>query len=1096
LKVLSLIVLLVLLHVAVMSSSAQSNAGLPFIHNFSPNEYGHGTQNFAVLQDKNGVLYFGNNNGVLVYDGHTWDLIQVSNQSEVHTLALDSLTGRIYVGGQGDFGFLENNKNTGRLEYTSIAGKLPRDSRNFNDVWNIYPTRNEVIFRSTAGIYIYRGDEVKVIKLSSSSHRSFYVYGELFLREENFGLRKMVNDSLVMIPQGDKFLNEPIHSIFPYPGNKYMIVTQRIGIFIYDGKTIEPFETPVNELIKGQNIYGQLLHDTTYALGTRANGLIIMNKKGEILYHLSKAQGLINESVWAVCADRFTGNLWVATNNGISFVEIESPFTGFQQYSGPPGQIYHMVVHNGAVYAASTFGVYYKKLNGSGNDAFQQIPDFNVQSWSFYKDETSLLVATNDGVFDITNNKPVAVGSQGRAWFLVGLKHHNNTVLANTANGFVIFEKQKGKFVSTKTIPRFFESLYYFVEDEIGNIWADSPIKGVYKIELNESSANEINYTLYNSDDGLPSDFKVMAFNYEGGVRFNTEKGIYRYDSKQDSMIFDDQLNQKLFGNERRQIEWMEQDSNKNIWFISKMQSGKNSYSVAGFSSFNPKSNSYKTNSDVFWRIHDMKIRDFLTVAPDEIFIASSEGIFHFQPSKIRTYNFPVVLRDIVLMKSDSSIAIPDDNRLYISHADNSVRFDFAGMSVSGNPHLYQCYLEGFDEQWQSWNANPYKEYTQLPAGEYVFHLKARNQYNQVSDELVMPFTVISPWYATPLAYTAYAFAVFVFAYMVFQWRSKSLIVKNIKLEKLVSERTAQIQKQHDDIVNKNMLLETQKEEIESQKDYIEKKNEELQKAKDIIATQNIELLSTNNNLEHAVSERTQELQLAYQNLLTTKNELDTFIYRSSHDIKGPLLRLLGLCNVARLEVKDDTGLYYFRMLEKEIRLTNRILQKLIVFYYVKNTDPQPGPLNLRQLIEKVLTVFHGEDGFSDVKFILDPGVNIEIHCDHYMLEVALRNIIENTIIYRAKENAQVTISVENDGSTYKLKVTDNGRGISDEVSGYIFDMFYRGSEQSAGAGLGLYITREALKKINGDIKLLRDKHTTFMITLRAEHHPEVICNY
>jgi signal transduction histidine kinase len=1079
-----------------MSSFAQSNSGLPFIHNFSPNVYGHGTQNFAVVQDKQGILYFGNNNGILIYDGHEWDLIEVSNHSEVHALALDSITGRIYVGAQGDFGFLESNRNTGRLQYTSLAGKLPLKSRNFNDVWNIYPTAKEVIFRSTAGIYIYRDDEVKVIKLSSSTHRSFYVYGEMFIREENFGLRKMVNDSLVMIPEGEKFLHESIHSMFPYPGNRYMIVTQRMGIFLYDGKKIEPFETPVNELIKGQNIYGQLLPDTTYALGTRANGLIIMNSKGEILYHLSKTQGLINESVWAVCADKFTGNLWVATNNGISFIEIKSPFSAFQQYNGPPGQIYQMVNYNGAVYAASTFGVYYKNHSGEGSDSFQQIPDFNVQSWSFYSDDTNLLVATNEGVFDISNKKPVAVGTEGRAWFLLGLKKHNSTVLANTANGFIILEKQDGKYVQTKTIPRFFESLYYFVEDDAGNIWADSPIKGVYKIELNETSGEEIQYTLYNSQKGLPSDFKVMAFNYEGGVRFNTEKGIYRYDNKLDSIVYDTELNTKLFGNERRQIEWMEQDRDKNLWFISKVLSGKNSYSVGGFAKFNLQDQSYTTNTDVFWRIHDVKIRDFLTVAPNQIFIASSEGIFHFQPSKIRNYEFPVVLREIVLMKPDSTIAIPDGNRLYISHSNNSVRFDFAGMSVGGNPHLYQCFLEGFDSQWQSWNSNPYKEYSQLPAGEYVFHLKAKNQYNQVSDELVMPFTVTAPWYATPLAYTAYAFALFGCIYLVFQWRSKSLIVKNIKLEKLVTERTAQIQKQHDDIVNKNLLLETQKEEIETQKEDIEKKNEELQKAKDIIATQNLELLSTNNNLEHAVSERTQELQLAYHNLLATKNELDTFIYRSSHDIKGPLLRLLGLCNVARLEVKDDTGLYYFRMLEKEIRLTNRILQKLIVFYYVKNTNPEPGPLNLKHLVEKVLTVFHGEEGYADVKFILDPGIDIEIQCDHYMLEVALRNVIENTIIYRAKEKAEVKIAVDNDGTSYRLKVTDNGRGVSDEVSGYIFDMFYRGTEQSAGAGLGLYITREALKKINGDIMLVRDKQTTFVITLPIQYRPEVICNY
>ena len=1062
---------------------AQDQSGLPFIHNFPPSVYGQGTQNFTVIQDRDGILYFGNTNGVLTYDGHAWNLIPVTNQSEVHSLTEDPATGRIYVGAQGDFGYLEPNKFTGELEYISLISKLPSDARNFNDVWNIYALPKEVIFRSTTGIYIFRDSAVKVIKLPTSTHRSFYVYNELLVREDGYGLRKLVNDSLVAMPGGDRFLNEPVHSIFPFPGHRYMMVTQRNGIFIYDGVNTVPFETPVNDLIRGQNIYGLILPDSTYAFGTRTNGVIVMDRQGNILHHLNKPQGLITESVWGILPDKFSGNLWVATNNGISFIEIQSPFTAYQKDNGPPGQIYHLEIFNDAIYAASTFGVFYKKLDGR---VFERIPDFDLQCWAFYKYDNSLLVATNSGIFDISNNKPVNIGFTGRAWFLVGLKKRN-AILANTANGFVIIEKRNGKFEVVNTIPRFFESLYYFVEDAEGNVWADSPIKGIYKIEVNEQFENGVRYSLYDSRKGLPTDFKVMAFNYGNDVRFKTESGIYRYDAKTDSMVFDNVLNQKLFGNERPQLEWVEEDANRNLWFISKVQSAKNLLSVGGVAAYDENTDSYTTNRDVFWRIHNVKIRDFLTIGKNDVFIGSSDGIFHFNPSKIRTHAYPVVLRDVVLMKTDSSVAVAKNAEFSVPYSENSIRFDFAGMNFTGDPHLYQSYLQGYEDEWQTWTENPYKEYTQLPAGDYVFHLRAKNQYNQLSEALAVPFTVITPWYATPFAYTAYVFGLFAVIYLVIQWRSQSLIVKNIKLERLVSERTAQIRKQHDDIVQKNLQLETQKVEIETQKEHIERKNEELLKAQDIIATQNLELLTINNNLEHAVGERTQELQLAYQDILATKNELDTFIYRSSHDIKGPLLRLLGLCNVARLEVKDDTGLYYFRMLEKEIRLTNRILQKLIVFYYVKNSEPQPGPLNLREVVDKVLMVFVGEDGYSEMKFGLDPSLNVDIVCDHYMLEVALRNVIENAIIYRAKDNAEVRISMENDGSSYQLKVADNGRGISDEASRHVFDMFYRGSEHSPGAGLGLYITREALKKINGTISLTRDRQTTFVLNLPLE---------
>jgi K+-sensing histidine kinase KdpD len=152
--------------------------------------------------------------------------------------------------------------------------------------------------------------------------------------------------------------------------------------------------------------------------------------------------------------------------------------------------------------------------------------------------------------------------------------------------------------------------------------------------------------------------------------------------------------------------------------------------------------------------------------------------------------------------------------------------------------------------------------------------------------------------------------------------------------------------------------------------------------------------------------------------------------------------------------------------------------------------------LNVKQVVEKVLTVFNGEEGAADMNFILDPSLDIEIQSDHYMLEVALRNVIENAIVYRAEKNPEVKISISSNGTYHGLSISDNGRGISDEASVHIFDMFYRGSEQSSGAGLGLYITREALKKINGEIGLTRGENTTFFINIPVVHQPEVVCKY
>lgn len=1042
----------------ITSCAFGQHEGLPFIANFSPKVYRQGPQNFVILQNQQGLLYIGNNNGVIIYDGHTWELVPVSNQSEVHALVEDA-NGKIYVGAQGEFGYLQPNKNTGAMEYVSMLHLIPESDRNFNDIWSIHPLNDRIVFRSTAALFIIGKDNsVTTVKFSSSNHRSFFVYGEVFVREENFGLRKLVGDSFVTVPQGDKFLTEQIYMMLPFQKDKYLVHSQHLGLLIYDGKEFTPFKSLINGIVTGQGITGIQLPDGTYALGTRRDGLIFMNDKGDMLQRISTDEGLINESVWGICVDRYMQNLWISTNNGLSFIEIQSPFTSFQSLSGLPAQVYHLVQYNNSIYAATSLGVYYKDLGEGADNKFKVVTNMPDQAWSFYQDGENLLAATNRGIFQISNNVAEPIGFGGRAWLFTGLKKRPGYVLVNTADGFVILKKEKKSFVVHKILPRFNESLYYFVEDEQGNVWADSPIKGIFKITFDSLFSSDYKYSFYNSKNGLPSDLKVMAFNYQNGVRFSTEQGIYKYDAASDLMLFDKKLNFKIFGGDKPAIEWMEEDKDGNLWFITKRKEGKDYFSSGGFANYDGNGN-YKTDLNTFWRIHEIKLRDFLYLGRDQVFIGASEGIFHFNPEKVKANSYPVLLRSVTLTKSDSVLVLPEKGKFSIPFEENNVKFQYAAMGFSGNSFEYQTFLEGFDDTWQPWSSVHEKEFSQLPAGDYVFRLRAKDLYNRSSEELVVPFRIVTPWFKTPLAYAGYTIFTILLFFLIVQWRSKKLMAQNLRLERIVNERTAA-----------------------------------LANAQLTIAGQNDELKNVNQNLEKKVDERTKELQLAYQNLLATKNELDTFIYRSSHDIKGPLLRLLGLCNVALIDVKDKTSITYFKMLEKEIYVTNRILQKLIVYYYVKNAEVNVEKLSLSSVLNKVVESLQRIEGHDQIRIMIDETVNLTIDSDAYLIETALHNVLENAITYRRNSDARVHIAVNKTNGHYNISVSDNGKGISKDVSKHIFEMFYRGSEYSPGAGLGLFITNLALKKINSSISFQQKDETVFTISVPAIVKDEIVC--
>lgn len=1085
-------------------SWSQPNQGVPFITNYTNSDYKQGTQNFAVVQDNRGLLYFGNNNGVLEYDGITWRLIQVSNKSEVHSLALDA-NGKMYVGAQGDFGYLALDDKSGKLIYKSMLHLLDSSFHDFNDVWNIYIGKDNVIFRSTSGIYVYESDTVKALPLHHSNHRSAYLYDTLLVWEDDFGLMKVENGSLKLLPHGEYFKNIPVHSMFAYPGNKILLITPEDGFFIFDGKDFTPFKTEIDSIIKGQSIYGQQLPDKTYALGTRRNGLLIIDTLGRLIHHIDRSSGLQDESVWSICSDRLTGDLWLAMNNGVSLVEISSPFSRFGVESGVRGQFYHVLKHDNKIYGAGSVGVYVKewlkdddsKLGLSSH--FKPMPNTQTQTWYFYGDEDQLLVAGNTGILEIKDDRVSNIGFHNRAWFFLPLKDHPGYLLANTAEGLLLLKKEKKNWRVYRKLGIPFTSLYYFAQDAHGNIWADNPIKGVYRINFNKGIDADPEMILFNHKNGLPSDLKVKAFDLHGEVVFGTEQGVYQYDTDTESFIPHQILNEVLFDYKLLEVEWLEMDQEKNIWFVVKDYVEEEKRSFPGYAEY--KLGKYLVKKDVFQKIQNYKIRDFYYIDKTNIVLGTSDGMIHYNPTKEKQPEFNVLLRKVEVIGSDSVLfngsfynasgeLSSNQTDLFsysLPYTSNSLRFSFSSMDYKvPASNLYQFYLEGFDKNWGVWSTNTSKEYTNLPEGVYKLHVRARNQYNQLSNLQVFAFEVYPPWYRTIVSYILYLVLAALLLVVIMRVYANNLRSQNNRLERMVSERTSEVRKQNEDIMEKNQLLENQKEEIESQKEDILIKNQELEKARTIITNQYEELKNVNFNLEQKVNLRTEELRKAYQDLLVLKNELETFIYKSSHDIKGPMMRLRGLCQVALMDVTDEKAMGYIKMLQNEAEGTIKVLQKLLIFYDVKNKVPQANKHRLEHALESIV---------ADLKRSMEIGASAqiklnyakdlpELNTDPELLNIALTHLIENAFIFRRPENSYIDISVElDDKRNIMLLISDNGVGIPKEIEHRVFDMFYRGSERSLGPGLGLYTAREAARKLGGDITLNQKPGlTTFLV--------------
>lgn len=224
------------------------------------------------------------------------------------------------------------------------------------------------------------------------------------------------------------------------------------------------------------------------------------------------------------------------------------------------------------------------------------------------------------------------------------------------------------------------------------------------------------------------------------------------------------------------------------------------------------------------------------------------------------------------------------------------------------------------------------------------------------------------------------------------------------------------------------------------------------------------------------------------QDLLFKNAELDTFVYRASHDLRGPISSLLGLYQIVQYEIKDEKSLAFFEMFNKQILRLNGIILALINLTKIKENKAGLVQINFMDIINDAIDSFRHLNEFSNIKFQIKVNVKENFMSDKGMITTILQNLVENAIKY-SKRNipAIVDIRVESHhGKFLTVRVEDNGIGIADDIQVKVFDMFFRGNEISRGSGLGLYILKNAVEKLKGKI-ILKSKEnvgTTFIIEL------------
>jgi PAS domain S-box-containing protein len=231
-------------------------------------------------------------------------------------------------------------------------------------------------------------------------------------------------------------------------------------------------------------------------------------------------------------------------------------------------------------------------------------------------------------------------------------------------------------------------------------------------------------------------------------------------------------------------------------------------------------------------------------------------------------------------------------------------------------------------------------------------------------------------------------------------------------------------------------------------------------------------------------------IALKNEELLKTNTELDQFVYSASHDLRAPISSLLGLIEVARLDEHAPSIKTLLDMQERSILKLDKFISDIVSYSRNNRVGPSIEPIDFKAMIDTIYDQLQQMEHISKIKIIteIDPGLTFET--DKKRLSIILNNLITNAVIYSDLSKAEpfVKVLVKKSEGGIHIHVIDNGDGIDEKHLPRIFEMFYRGCEKSAGSGIGLYIAKEIVQKLQGNIEVRTKvgEGSEFVVELRG----------
>ncbi len=778
--------------------SCKAQAFMPIITNYNSFAYHFGIQNWSCTQDDRGTMYFGNNNGMLIFDGYEWNRATLPNKGIIRSLLADGE--RIYVGSYTDFGYFSRNCK-GNMEYHSL---WPSQYKSHNDeIWNIIKVNDHIYFQSFCSYFDFDGKQVT--PYYNNKQLPFWLYpvhDKVYAQLTNGGICLLKQGKYQPLISAEQLHADNVMGIFPLSEGKTLLVTHKQGLFMVDGTQVTPIHTNFDtELTYSLVNRTALLNPHTLILGTIKNGVFAIDLRTfQKLWHYNKTNGLYNNTVLNLYVDKGK-NLWVALDNGISLIHTGLPLSVMDMEG--IGMVYGMTIANDHMYIATNQSVWQYDMKAQ---KATNVSECEGQNWYVENLGNQLFVGNNSCIKTIEGNKAASLTSETNG--STDLKEYHlfgqHALIESTYTNFRIFRPKNGKWGIVQSINGFSAPIREFEIDNAGVIWAAHMSKGLYRLTLSKDLSHFTNVQYYASLNKGPEEmFHVMNIN--GRVIFSYGGSLYTYD-----------------------------DIRKKI--VPYSGCGKLSQTGIIASSFIDKSQYWVLNNDGFWLVQSneqsgrpktfisnsifgQEINSYgnaMYIHGNSTYFFLNDGIGKFDGKNIANKSglYQLYIKEAITKDKDNTVQylpISCNQQDVTSMGNVSFKLSYPNFD---NEKLLFCYtLEGNGQTLTETSNLPQISYNNLGYGNYTFTATVKNLSGEkLGGQIAYKFSYPTPFYLSIWAWLCYALLLYACIHLYIRWHTNKIVRRNQKIAaaKLMAQKMKALEQERIIAEQQKKLLENE----------------------------------------------------------------------------------------------------------------------------------------------------------------------------------------------------------------------------------------------------------------------------------------------